>query len=102
MRIRRFNEDKKQLEGPPMKAYLVTFEPMTRVLAPDYMSEEDVIDLARPLAIRNLREDGSLDHFSEIKDDTVIPFDPTDEKDRKEQERYYDEWKKKNITRFDL
>ena len=101
MKILKFNESKK-ISGPPMKAYLVTFEPMTRVLAPEYMSEEEVIKLAIPKVIKNLRDDGIYDHFSEIKDDTVMPFDPTTPDDLAEQEYYEQEFKKKVNKRFGL
>ena len=91
---------KSEFNGPPMKAYLVCLAPMTRVVAPEYMSQEDVIQLSVPLLIERLKE-SPIEDLEEIKDDDEIPFGEKAD-DYVQQAKYYNEWKNRNTGRFDL
>ena len=93
-------ESKSEFNGPPMKAYLVCLAPMTRVVAPEYMSQEDVIQLSVPLLIERLKE-SPIEDLEEIKDDEEIPFGEKAD-DYVQQAKYYNEWKNRNTGRFDL
>lgn len=55
-------------------AKLVYVSVGTRVVVDENATEEEIMQKARPQLIRNLKEDGILDHVESIDDDTEIPF----------------------------
>jgi len=56
------------------KAKLVTVVVTTRVVADADSTDEQIMEKAIPHLLRNLSEDGCLDHLDDIVDDKECPF----------------------------
>ena len=64
-----------------MKAYLVTFSPMVRVIAEDNASEEDIVSIAVQIMRMNAEEYLHATHCEDVREDTECPYDPVKDKD---------------------
>jgi hypothetical protein len=67
------------------KAYLVDFSIRTRVIAPDGLSEENIIEIAvdKLLDNRKMIEEKLRCGCEEVEEDYEVPYDSTDENDLK-------------------